>query len=102
MEKFEIQRPISQFKYAEESILLCEVFLRQVVKTQFQINQFGDVIILVLYKVFCHQAFSLAAPFHMIRVGLPNQSAPRKHNEEKKPTILCTPHELLNKCVSHV
>ena len=36
----------------------------------------------MLYKVFCHQAFSLAAAFHVIRVRLPSQSAPGKHNKK--------------------
>ena len=32
---------------------------------------------------------------HVIRVSLPSQSESEKHNQEKKPTNLCAPRELL-------
>ena len=36
---------------------------------------------------------------HVIRVSLPSQSESEKHNQEKKPTNLCAPRELLQWCV---
>ena len=34
--------------------------------------------------------------------SLPAQPISKKHNQEKKPTNLCTPLEILKKCVHHV
>ena len=43
--------------------------------------------------------YCLTRTTHVIGACLPSQSASRKHNQEKKPTNLCAPHEFVQKCL---
>ena len=54
---------------------------------------FASATALRCFSLTCIRFRSL--PFHVIRVGLPSQSASEKHNQEKKPTNLCAHWEFL-------